>query len=292
MRWLALVLGLALFPAEAQEVPDWFTPSFLDIREDAAEAAGQGKRLMVYFHQQGCPYCKQLVEVNFRDARILEHTRRHFMAIDVNIFGDREVSATDGRKMPEKQFAALLKIQFTPTLVFFDREARVAHRINGYLPPERFLAALDAARGDAASPLPSAQEAVDLRRKSGAKPLAVMLMTPQCDGCDEMLRSFERPAVRAQLGKLELVKLPNPVAVVTAAGRATLRSEYVPALVFLDAAGREVFRTEAYLRPFHLAASLEYVASGAYAREPSFQRFLHDKTEGMRRRGERVDLWN
>ena len=292
MRWLALLLGLVLFGAKAQEVPEWFTPSFLDIREDAAEAAREGKRLMVYFHQNGCPYCKQLVEVNFRDARIVEKTRRHFTAIEVNIFGDREVTSTEGRKMPEKQFAALLKIQFTPTLVFFDREARVAHRINGYLPPERFLAALEAARGDEEKPLPSAEEAVDLRRESGAKPLAVMLVAPRCDSCDEMQRNFARAEVRAQLDKLELLKLPNPVAVLTAAGRATLRSQYVPALVFLDAAGREVFRTEAYLRPFHLAASLEYVASGAYAREPSFQRFLHDKTEAMRRRGERVDLWN
>jgi thioredoxin-related protein len=292
MRWLALLLGLALFPAKAQEAPDWFTPSFLDIREDAAEAARQGKRLMVYFHQNGCPYCRQLVEVNFRDARIVEHARRHFMAIDINIFGDREVTSADGRKMPEKQFAALLKIQFTPTLVFFDHEARLAHRINGYLPPERFLAALEAARADEQNALPPAKEAVDLRRTSGSKPLAVMLVTPHCQSCEEMLRSFERADVRAQLDALELVKLPNPVGVVTAAGRATLRADYVPALVFLDAAGREVFRTEAYLRPFHLAASLEYVASGAYAREPSFQRFLHDKTEGMRRRGERVDLWN
>jgi thioredoxin-related protein len=292
MRWLALLLCLALVHAKAQEAPDWFTPSFLDIREEAAEAAAQGRRLMVYFHQQGCPYCKQLVEVNFRDARIVEHTRRHFMAIDINIFGDREVTAADGRKMPEKQFAALLKIQFTPTLIFFDEKGGVAHRINGYLPPERFLAALDAARGNEEKPSSSPEKAVDLRRKSGARPLAVMLVTPECDSCEEMLRSFERPDVRAQLGRLELVKLPNPVAVVTASGRATLRSDYVPALVFLDPAGREVFRTEAYLRPFHLAASLEYVASGAYAREPSFQRFLHDKTEAMRRRGERVDLWN
>lgn len=287
------MLALALFDAKAQEPPDWFTPSFLDIREDAAEAALQGRRLMVYFHQDGCPYCKELVSVNFRDARIVDKMRRHFTAIDINIFGDREVTAADGRKMPEKQFAALLKIQFTPTLLFFDEKARVAHRINGYLPPERFLVALDAARGDdeRAAPAP-AEAAMDLRRPPGARPLALMLMTPQCDSCDEMLRNLARSEARAHLAKLELVKVPNPVEVVTAAGRATLRSQYVPALVFLDAGGREVFRTEAYLRPFHLAASLEYVASGAYAREPSFQRFLHDKTEAMRRRGERVDLWD
>jgi hypothetical protein len=54
----------------------------------------------------------------------------------------------------------------------------------------------------------------------------------------------------------------------------------------------EVFRTEAYLRPFHLAAAFDYVASGAYAREPSFQRFVQARAERMRSRGERVDLWN
>jgi thioredoxin-related protein len=292
MRWLA---ALALFLAcgvQAQQAPEWFSPSFLDIREDVAEAAKEGRRLMVYFHQDGCPYCRQLVTVNFRDARIIEHARRHFMAIDINIFGDREVTWIDGRTMPEKQFAALLKIQFTPTLVFFDEKAAIAHRINGYLPPDRFLAALEAAKGTERSSSPATEKPVDLRRKAGARPLAVMLVTPACDSCEEMQRSFERPEVRAQLARLELVRLQNPAAVVTAAGPATLRSEYIPALVFLDPSGREVFRTEAYLRPFHLAASLEYVASGAYAREPSFQRFLHAKTERMRTRGERVDLWN
>jgi len=34
------------------------------------------------------------------------------------------------------------------------------------------------------------------------------------------------------------------------------------------------------------------VSSGAYAREPSFQRFLQSRAERMRERGERVDLWN
>lgn len=282
MRWIAFAVLLAAFSAQAQEPPAWFAPSFLDIREDVAEAARDGKRLMVYFHQDGCPYCKRLVEVNFRDPRIVAKMRGAFLSIDINIFGDREVTWTDGRRMPEKRFAALLKVQFTPTLVFFDEKAEIAHRINGYLPPEEFLAALDKAVAPPA----------DLRRPPGAKPLAVLLLKPACDACDEMQRHFARPEVRRQLERLELVKLAHPAEVLTASGRATLRAEYLPALVFLEPGGREVFRTEAYLRPFHLAASLEYVASGAYSGEPSFQRFLHAKTERMRSRGERVDLWN
>ena len=55
--------------------------------------------------------------------------------------------------------------------------------------------------------------------------------------------------------------------------------------------GREAFRIEAYVRPFHLAGALDYVASGGYRKEPSFQRYLHGHAEELRERGERVELW-
>lgn len=145
MRWLVLALAFFSLPSAAQEVPEWFAASFLELREDVAEAGREGKRLMLYFHQDGCPYCKQLVTVNFRDPQIVDKVRRHFVPVDVNIFGDREVTWTDGRKMSEKQFAALMKVRYTPTLLFFDEKGAVAARIDGYLPPERFTAALDAA---------------------------------------------------------------------------------------------------------------------------------------------------
>ena len=76
--------------------------------------------------------------------------RRHFSSVDINIFGDREVTWIDGRRMSEKQFAALMKIRYTPTLLFFDEKGALAARIDGYLAPEPFIAALDgavAARG-------------------------------------------------------------------------------------------------------------------------------------------------
>ncbi len=146
MRGLLLALAFFALPTAAQDAPPWFTLSFLDVREDLADAARDGKRLMIYFHQDGCPYCEKLVTVNFRDPKIVAKMRRHFSSVDIDIFGDREVTWTDGRKMTEKQLAALLKIRYTPTLVFFDEKGAVAARIDGYLPPDRFGAALDAAK--------------------------------------------------------------------------------------------------------------------------------------------------
>ena len=52
----------------------------------------------------------------------------------------------------------------------------------------------------------------------------------------------------------------------------------------------EVFRLEAFLRPFHVTGALAYVADGAYRSEPSFQRYLQARTEHLRAQGARVDL--
>jgi len=291
MRWVLLLALAFCAAARAQEVPEWFAESFLDIREDAAEAAKDGKRLMLYFMQDGCPYCKQLVSVNWRAPHIVEKTRRHFMPVAINIWGDREVTAADGRRMPEKRFAAALKVQFTPTLVFFDEKGAVAHRINGYLPPEEFYAALDSAIGKpAVAAADAAGKFIDLRRKSG-KPLAVLLLSPNCDACEELEQHLKNPDVRAQLARFELLRSTSPVSLMTSKGRQSLSSAYVPALV-LFSGETEVFRTEAYLRPFHLAGALEYVSSGSYTREPSFQRFLQARAERLRSRGQQVDLWN
>jgi thioredoxin-related protein len=292
MRWLLLAILLWALPSAAQEPPDWFVESFLDMREDTAEAAREGKRLMIYFMQDGCPYCRELVTVNFRDARIVAKMRRHFMSVRINIWGDREVTTVDGRKLPEKRFAAELKVQFTPTLVFFDEKGAVVHRINGYLPPEAFHAALE--RAIAATPAAGSgakPARMDVRRKAGAKPVALVLTAAHCDACDELERILKRPELGAELRRFEVLRSATPAVVTTSTGTQRVESAYLPAIVFF-VDGAEVFRTEAYLRPFHLSSALDYVASGSYRREPSFQRFVQARAEVRRRRGESVEIWD
>ena len=71
MRKLFFV-ALLLFSitGRTQEHPDWFAQSLLILPEEIADAAAQGKRVVLYFEQDGCPYCKQMVDVNFRDPKI------------------------------------------------------------------------------------------------------------------------------------------------------------------------------------------------------------------------------
>ena len=98
-----------------------------------ADAAAQGKRVMLYFGQDGCPYCKRLLEVNFRRAAIAAKAQRQLVALALNIWGDREVTWRTAGKVTEKRLAAQLKVQFTPTLVFLDERGGIALRLNGYL---------------------------------------------------------------------------------------------------------------------------------------------------------------
>jgi thioredoxin-related protein len=333
MRLLRLIcLITALLPtwALAQEVsphaidiPPWFTESLLDFRDDVRDAGREGKRLMVYFGQDGCPYCKALMQTNFSQKGIVDKTRRHFVAIALNIWGDREVTWTDGRTMREKELARALKVQFTPTLLFLDERGAVAVRLNGYYAPHRFEAALDYVIGRMENKVPladylasKAHEAAnpwlaeepfflkppyDLRRPRGAKPLAVLFETPHCAPCDELHREgFKRADVAQLLKRFDVVRfsLADRTAVVTPAGAKTngegwartLGIAYTPSMVFFDGPA-EVLRVEAYLRPFHLASALEYVSSGAYRKEPSFQRFIQTRAERLRERGTAVDLW-
>ena len=145
---LALVLAFAASVANAQqaEVPAWFADSFLEFPQDLRESAREGKRLMLYFWQDNCPYCKRLVETTLADRAIAERTRRHFVPIALDLFGAREVEWVDGRRMSEKALAQALQVRATPTVLFLDEKGAERLRLVGYVPPERFAAALDEAK--------------------------------------------------------------------------------------------------------------------------------------------------
>lgn len=149
MKWLiAFALAFAALGAHAQqpvEVPEWFPESFLEFPQDVKEAARDGKRLMLYFWQPGCPYCKQLKETTLAAPAIVERLQRQFVPVALNLFGSREVEWIDGRRMSEKALAGALGIRGTPTLIFLDETGAEVLRRVGYIPPERFASALEVA---------------------------------------------------------------------------------------------------------------------------------------------------
>lgn len=124
------------------EYPDWFKTSFMELEEDILEARESGKRLMLVFHQPGCPYCNAFVERNLSQKDIEESVKSNFDVIEINMWGDLEVIDVGGNQFTEKTFARHLKVQFTPTVLMYDQNGAIALRINGYFPPDKFRAAL------------------------------------------------------------------------------------------------------------------------------------------------------
>jgi len=331
IAWLAVAaaaLSLAA-PGRAQapsaiDIPPWFATSFLDFRDEVADAARAGKRVMIYVGQDGCPYCSKLMTANFSQADIVALARERFVPIALDLWGDRETTWIDGRAQPEKALAQRLGVQFTPTLLFLDETGSVVVRLDGYWPPQRFRAVLGyvAAKREAIEPLadwlavhakesPSVARAdepflmrapLDLSRRPGGKPLALLVESADCDACDEMHReAFHRADVLREIARFDVARivLGSPAPLTTPSGKATsagafareLGVAYTPAVVFFDASGREVFRIGAYLRPFHFGSSFAFVADGAYRDEPSFQRWLRERADRLRARGQRVELW-
>ncbi len=134
LRILALCLPALAFAAGDDETlselqnpgyeakPAWFKNSFLDIREDVAEATEAGKRVILYFYQDGCPYCDQAAADNFGDRDISATAREDFDVIAINLWGDREVTGTDGSRDQREGFRGQLGVQYTPTMLLLDEE--------------------------------------------------------------------------------------------------------------------------------------------------------------------------
>jgi len=332
-RALAVLLPLVLLPiAAAQqpspraiEIPRWFSNSLLDFQDEIPEAAREGKRVMIYFGQDGCPYCKALMQTSFGPGPLADKTRRHFTAIAVNIWGDAEITWIDGRRFTEKTLARELKVQFTPTLLFFDTDGRLALRLNGYQPPEKLAPVLDylIQRRDReesladylsarAAPLPGGRapaaapymmrDPSRLARQAGDRPLAVLFEAPSCKACSEMHdEAFKRPGMRSLLPRFDVARLlpGTPAQLTTPDGRRVesrawsrdLGIALHPSVLFFDDRGAEVFRFDGYMRPFHIESAFEYVASGAYRQEPQFQRYVQTRADRLRAAGQPADLW-
>lgn len=101
---------------------DWIQETFKDLREDHADAVAQGKTLMVIIEQRGCIYCTKMHEEVFPDPDVNAALHEDFYVIQINMFGDVEVTDFDGTVLPEKDMVRRWNAQFTPTIMFFPEE--------------------------------------------------------------------------------------------------------------------------------------------------------------------------
>jgi len=307
------------------EKPAWFKLSLMELSDDVLEANEAGKRVILYFYQDGCPYCQKLIEDNFGREDIVKKVKNKFDVIAINMWGDKELIDLQGKETIEKDFAYDMKVMYTPTMLFLDEKGKIALRVNGYYYPDKFKAALDyvsegmesktgflsyyketrAKKVSGSLHIDPAylQPPYNLKQtlKTNQRPLLVMFEEPDCKLCDELhLDVLKKPETQEAIKDFDVVLLNqySKGFLVTPDGKAKrisdwakeLNIQFSPSLLFFDSLGVEVFRTEAYLRTFHISGAMTYVSSGQYKAQKSFQRYLQDVNKSMTEQGIKVDL--
>lgn len=154
-------MGLRPRPAGAVELNDdglhvqpWFLDTFLELADDLKEAGDQGKNFAVFFEQRGCPYCREMHQVNLARPEISGYIAANFAPIQLNLWGSRMVTDFDGEELEERDLARKWGVNFTPTICFFpmgDPEAKSGRdlevaRMPGYFKPFHFVSMFEYVR--------------------------------------------------------------------------------------------------------------------------------------------------
>lgn len=245
---------------ENLHLPDWFSLSFLDLKDSLNEALKDNKKgIIIYFGRKDCAYCKSLLDINWGDPAIEKFTRKNFNVIAIDVRGDRKVTDFNGSSWSEKDFASLKRTNFTPSLLFYNNKGQLALKLPGYRPKYQFRAALEyvadahykresfrqyLTRAELAlsfgleelnehDSFLSAPYNLDRRssvtKKAQQKPLVVFFEHPKCHACDILHGdTLSQPNVTKQLNKLDVVQLNSmdDTSVITPAGKHTTSKEW------------------------------------------------------------------
>lgn len=294
------------------EAPYWFKDSFLDLSDDIQEAQDEGKKLLIYYHQAGCPYCYNLVQQSFLDPALSQYIQDNFDLVALDLWGDREVTLPDGTALTEKELAIKWKIQFTPTLLFYSDSETPVLRIDGYRSPEMLAKIMDYVvsgntetslaqkmiqQDQSATLYPSdvLLPANQFQTVKKSKPVAMLFEYPGCDDCVQLHKK-----VLSRSDTYELMQgfqfyrfdVSNPAEIRLDAGEKTaadfaedLGLTYYPSVVLFDVEGAEQLRIDAYVQSFHFNTALEYVSDKVYQRMPEFQRYINERADRLREQG-------
>lgn len=125
-QFLSALALIAALPAGAAPLNDsglhdvpWIRDTFLDLREDLAEAEAEGRRMMLIVEQRGCIYCTRMHEEVWPQPEIAQLLDEQFFVVRLNMFGDLEVTDFDGTTLSEKDAVRRWSVLFTPTIMFF-----------------------------------------------------------------------------------------------------------------------------------------------------------------------------
>jgi len=308
------------------EFPDWFKESFLDFREDAAEAAEEGKHMLVFADLKGCPYCAKMLEDNFntaeKDGGNMEFIKANFDSIHINIKGSRDIAFNEDTEVTEQRLAKALNVLYTPTLLFMNANNKVVARLNGYRTPREFKTVLNFVKDkayektDLASyrsenlndavyellPNKNFTDITDFKQASEQdKPIALLFEDKTCGECAQFHKDILTvPEIKNLMKAYNFVRLDalSNKEIIDIEGNKTTAGDWIkklgisyrPALV-LYAEGEEKARVTGLLKSFHMTELLIYVANKEYESYATWLEFSRVYQEKILKSGKDIDIW-
>lgn len=312
--------------ATVVEIPTWFKDSFLDFREDAEEAAEEGKHMLVFADLKGCPYCAKMLADSFKtsaqDGGNKEFIQENFDSIHIDIKGSREVTFDENLIVSEKKLAEALKIKFTPTLLFMNAENKIVTRISGYRSPREFKQVLNYVKEKAYQttdftsyrkanlndsiyefiPHKKLVELKDLKTAFDSdKPLAIIVEDKTCDDCARFHKdTLSLPSTQALMEKFTFVRLDalSNEEMIDIDGNKTTPSNwldkqgisYRPA-VLLYGDGELRADVSGLIKTHHFQQMLAYVGDKKFKEYETWLDYEEVVTQKMLKEGKTVDIW-
>ena len=305
----------------AHTIPDWFKDSFLDLAEDASEAAESNKHVLLFMTLNGCPYCSKMLNVVFAGDK--DYIQKNFDSIAINIKGDRSVTPAGGEEMSEKDFARQQRVLFTPTIIFLDENAKQVYRINGFWNGKMFRSVMEfvSSKSYKTMTLPAfvKARAVQAKTKQAAykfrahpqlqtisdfskvkKPLLVLFEDKDCKGCDKLHdANFNRPAIKEVLKTFVFARLDgySSEPIVDINGNKTTAQAWAkslkltsrPGMVLFDE-GKERQRIDGELYGYHFQNALTYVSGKHYKTFDNWLLYSSDRSEKLLKAGQNIDI--
>lgn len=301
------------------EMPEWFKESFLDVSEDVEEAKDENKHVILFMTLEFCPYCTKMLNDNFiKGAKHQKYIQDNFDVIGINIKGSREIALSEDKSMTEKEYAAYLKVQYTPTIIFLNQKNEVVVRLNGYRSPQNLKLVLDFVKNKEYEKmsLTAYLEKVknktyytlkenkifknikDLSKVKGA--LAVVFEDGSCTQCDYLHNTtLKNKEVQKELSKITVVRFDasSKEKIITPKGKETTAHDwakemvldYRPGIVLFDEQ-KEIVRIDALLYSFHFKELVRFVSGKYYKKYHTFLDYLSPRQEELINQGINIDL--
>ena len=300
-------------------MPSWFKDSFLDLSEDIDEATQNNKHVMLFMSLKFCPYCTKMLNDNFvKAAKLQAYIEKNFDVIGIDIRGSKEITINEKLTMNEKEYAKHIKVQYTPTIIVFDKDGKIVVRVNGYRSSKNFKYILDFVKNKEYKNMTLTQYLEKVKNKTLYKlqksklftklsdlskidgPLAVIFEDGSCTQCNYLHNvTLKNKDVIKEMKIFTVVRYDatSNKKIITPQGKVTTPKEWVkdialdyrPGILLFDEK-EEIARIDALLYSFHFKELFRYVSGKHYDDYDTFLPYLGNRQQKLLSQGVNIDI--